>query len=117
MKRTDKIFLISKNTDMKNRPLLLLAIAGSFVGSISFFIRPEEHAILKYLLLSLAALVLLIFHFATLRQLVKKEKLNQSGKIFWTIVIICVPLIGNIIYLIINDAINSPQILKHAWLF
>lgn len=100
---------------MKNRGLLLLAIAGSLAESISFFIRPEKHAILKYLLLALAALVLLIFHVATLRQLVKKENLNQSGKIFWTIVIICVPLIGDIIFLIINDAINSPRILKHAW--
>ncbi|HKO79043.1 MAG TPA: PLDc N-terminal domain-containing protein [Chitinophagaceae bacterium] len=102
---------------MKNRHLFILAMIGSLVGSISFFIRPEQHAILKYWLLAFAALILLLFHFLTLRQLVKKENLGQSRRIFWTIVIICVPLIGNIIYLIINDAINSPQILKHAWLF
>ena len=102
---------------MKNRPLFILAMIGSLVGSISFFIHPEQHAILKYWLLAFAALVLLLFHFLTLRQLIKKENRNPSGKIFWTIVIICVPLIGDVIYLVINDAINSPQILKHAWLF
>jgi hypothetical protein len=101
---------------MKSGTLILLAIAGSLLGSISFFIRPEQHAFLKYLLLACAALVLLLFYFLTVRQVIKKQSLNPSEKIFWTIVIICVPLIGNVIYLIISSAVNGPQVLKHAWL-
>lgn len=61
---------------MKNRPLVLLAITGSLLGSKSFFIRPGQHAILKYWLLAFAALILLLFYFLTLRQVVKKEDLS-----------------------------------------
>jgi len=108
---------INKTTIMKNGSLLLLAIAGSLLGSISFFIQPEQHAFLKYLLLAFGALILLIFHFLTIRQVIKKGSSNPAEKIFWTIVILCVPLIGNVIYIIISSAVNSPQILKHPWQF
>lgn len=101
---------------MKNVPLILLVITGSLLGGISFFISPEQHASLKYLMLACAALILVAFYFLTIRQVIKKESLNPAEKIFWTIVIICVPLIGNVIYLIISNAVNGPQVLKHAWL-
>lgn len=101
---------------MKNGPLLLLAVAGSLLGGVSFFIRPEQQAFLKYFLLALAALILLAFYFLTIRQVIKKENFNPAEKIFWTIFILCVPLIGNVIYLIISSAVNGPQVLKHAWL-
>jgi sulfite exporter TauE/SafE len=102
---------------MKNGRLLLLAIIGSVIGGISFFIRPAEHAVIKYMLLAIAALIILLFHLLIFRQVLKKENLDSAERIFWTISIICLPLIGDIIYLIINDAVNRPQELKHAWFF
>jgi hypothetical protein len=100
----------------KNGRLLLLAMAGALIGGISFFIRPELHPVVKYLMLAFAALVLLVFYFLTIRQVIKKDNFNASEKICWTIVILCVPLIGNVIYLVISSAVNGPQVLKHAWL-
>ena len=99
----------------KNGRLLLIAMAGALIGGTSFFIRPELHPVVKYFLLALAALVLLVFYFLTIRQVIRKGNFNASEKIFWTIVILCVPLIGNVVYLVINGLANGPQVLKHTW--
>src|SRR5688500_9837138 len=100
---------------MKNGRLLVLAITGSVIGSISFFIRPEENPVIKYTLLTIAVLLIIIFHLLIFRQVLRKENLDPPEKIFWTIAIICLPLIGDIIYLIINDAVTRSQVMKHAW--
>jgi len=92
---------------MKNSRLLSLAIIGSATGGVGFFIRPEEHAFEKYLVLAIAALILMLFYFLTMRDVLKKENIDQQMRIFWIIVLICLPLIGDVIYLIINDAVNS----------
>ena len=100
--------------DMKNSHFLLLLIAGSITAGIGFFIRPEYHAFEKYLILGVSALILLLFYSLSFMDVLKNENLNQQRRIFWTIVIICVPLIGNVLYLIINDAINRPQQPKYS---
>ena len=103
--------------DMKNSHFLLLVIAGSITGCIGFFIPPEYHAFEKYLILGVSALILLLFYSLSFMDVLKNENLNQQRRIFWTIVIICVPLIGNVLYLIINDAINRQQQPKYFWDF
>jgi len=102
---------------MKNSSLLVLAITGSVAGGAGFFIRPEEHAFEKYSVLIGAALILIVFHFLTMRHLLKNENRDQQMRIFWIIVIICLPLIGDVLYLIINEAIKRQQQPKPAWNF
>jgi len=101
---------------MENSRFLLLAIAGSNIRSIGFFIRPQYHDFAKYLVLGGAAFILMLFYSLSF-DLLENENINQQRRIFRTIVIICVPLIGNVLYLIINDAYNRQQQPKHYWNF
>ena len=103
---------------MQNSRLLLLAIIGSVAGAVSFFIHPEKHAFEKYSILAVAALILMLFYFLTMKDVLKNENHDPQVRIFWIIVIICLPIIGDILYLIINDAIdNSQEKPKQSWGF
>ena len=103
---------------MQNSRILLLAIIGSVGGAVGFFIHPDKHAFEKYSILTGAALVLMLFYFQTMKDVLKNENHDPQVRIFWIIVIICLPLIGDILYLIINDAIdNSQEKPKQAWGF
>jgi len=38
--------------------------------------------------------------------------LKSERRIFWIVAIVCVPMIGNLIYIIVHDALTRKQILK-----
>ena len=58
---------------MKNDQLLLIAIAGSVIATIGFFIRPEGYATIKYVVSALAILIILAFYFLSFSQMRHKK--------------------------------------------
>ncbi len=92
---------------MKNNHLFLLAFIGSIIAAIGFFIRPELHPVLKFTILALAGVILIAFYLLTFNQMLHKKSIDSSKRIFWTIAIVCLPFIGNILYLILNDMSNT----------
>jgi len=53
-----------------------------------------------------------IFYLLTFLQVIRTRSLNSGRRIFWIIAIVCVPMIGNLIYIILHDADTRKQIPK-----
>jgi len=60
------------------------------------------------------ALMILLFYFITLFRVIKSAG-DSSKKIFWLIAIICVPVLGNIIYIIFLETANRKQEPQPIW--
>jgi hypothetical protein len=43
---------------------------------------------------------------------IKTPSLSGGKRIFWIVAIVCLPMIGNVIYLILQDAFTRKQIPK-----
>jgi phospholipase D-like protein len=53
-----------------------------------------------------------IFYVLTFMQVLKTPSLSPGRRIFWIVAIVCVPMIGNLIYLIMHDADVRKQVPK-----
>ena len=93
---------------MKNIRLLVLAAAG-FSVFIAGLVTSSAHWILHLSLLIAGATIILFFYFSTLVPVFKMARDDVPKKIFWLIAIICMPVIGNIIYLIFQETANRKQ--------
>ena len=96
---------------MKNFRLLLLLII-SFVLFIIGILIPGTRSPLHVSLLVAGTTLGFIFYLLTLRQVIKTPSLSSGRRIFWIVAIVCVPMIGNVIYLLIHDADTRKQIPK-----
>jgi hypothetical protein len=52
------------------------------------------------------------FYLLTLLQVIRTPTLSPGRRIFWIVAIVCLPMIGNLIYVIIHDADTRKQIPK-----
>jgi len=50
-----------------------------------------------------------VFYVLSFRQVLN---LKSERRIFWIVAIVCVPMIGNLIYIIVHDALTRRQIPK-----
>lgn len=96
---------------MKNLPLLILLIIAFALFMIGVFIPGTDRPL--HLIFIVGGTVLgFIFYLLTFIQVIRTPSLRSQRRIFWIIIIVCVPMVGNLIYLIIHDALTRKQVPK-----
>jgi len=96
---------------MKNLSLLILL----FVSFILFLVGisiPGRGTILHIIVVVTAVLLGFVFYVLTFHQVLTTPSLKGERRIFWIVAIVCLPMIGNLIYLIVHDALTRKQIPK-----
>jgi hypothetical protein len=96
---------------MKNLSLLILIITSFILFLVGVSI-PGREAPLHVILVVAGTALGFIFYVLTFMQVIKTPSLTAGRRIFWIVAIVCVPMIGNLIYVIIHDADVRKQIPK-----
>ena len=99
---------------MQNLKLLLLLCGGCILFVSGLFV-PVHYTTIRYSLMIAGTLLVLLFYFITLFQVIKTSSLNSSKRIFWLVAIICVPVIGNIIYVVFREMMTQRQKPSGIW--
>lgn len=103
-----------KKETMKNLSILLLLITGFILFLIGILIPGTGRPI--HIVFVVAGTTLgFIFYLLTFLQVLKTPTLRGERRIFWIVAIVCVPVIGNLIYVIIHDADVRKQVPKPDW--
>ena len=96
---------------MKNFSLLILLIISFILFMVGISIPGRGRPI--HVVFVVAGIITgFIFYLLTFRQVLKTPSLNSGRRIFWIVAIVCLPMIGNFIYIIIHDADTRKQIPK-----
>jgi len=93
---------------MKNLSLLILL----FVSFILFLVGisiPGRGAALHIIFVTTGIVLGFVFYVLSFRQVLN---LKSERRIFWIVAIVCVPMIGNLIYIIVHDTLTRRQIPK-----
>ena len=93
---------------MKNFSLLILL----FVSFILFLVGisiPGRRTTLHIIFVVTGVLLGFVFYSLSFKQVVS---LRSERRIFWIVAIVCLPMIGNLIYIIVHDALTRKQIPK-----
>jgi len=96
---------------MKNLSFLILLITSFILFLVGISIPGRETPL--HILFVVAGTVLgFIFYVLTFMQVLKTPSLTSGRRIFWIVAIVCLPMIGNLIYVIMHDADVRRQIPK-----
>ena len=96
---------------MKNLSLLILL----FVSFILFLVGisiPGRGTVLHILVVVTAVALGFVVYMITFHQVLTTPSLKGQRRIFWIVAIVCLPMIGNLIYIIVHDALTRKQIPK-----
>jgi hypothetical protein len=96
---------------MKNISLLFIVIAGValfMIGAIPHY----DHPAVSHVLMGAGAALIAIFYLVTLVQVIRSSTISNKRRIVWIIIIICAPLVGNLLFIIVHDAMISRQVAK-----
>lgn len=96
---------------MKNISLIILL----FVSFILFLVGvsiPGRDTALHIIVVVTAVLLGFAFYLLSFRQVLTTPDLKGERRIFWIVAIVCLPMIGNLIYIIVDDALTRRQIPK-----
>ena len=93
---------------MKNLGALILAAIGFTISIIALFLYQQNKQTGQELL-AIGGILLFIFYLIIFRQVIISDTIPKKRKIFWIIAIICVPVLANLIYVFIHDALTTPQ--------
>ena len=96
---------------MKNLSMLILLVSSAILFAIGISI-PGRESLLHIIFVVAGTALGFIFYMLTLLQVIRTPTLSPGRRIFWTVAIVCVPMIGNLIYIIIHDADTRKQIPK-----
>ena len=69
-----------------------------------------NHPVAGYILMGLGTLLVLAFYLLSLRQVIQSKTLRTSRRIVWIILIICAPVVGNLVYILFHDAQVSSRV-------
>ncbi|HEY4147422.1 MAG TPA: PLDc N-terminal domain-containing protein [Chitinophagaceae bacterium] len=83
--------------------LVPVGVATFMIGAIPHY----HHPVIGYILMGLAAMLIGAFYLHTLLEVLKSK---NKRRITWLIIIVCAPLVGNLIYFFFHDAFTSPQV-------
>jgi hypothetical protein len=99
------------NAHMKTySPLLLVAVAFIlFLVGISI---PGIDSPLHIIVVVISVLLGFIFYLRIFLEVLKSRELNSGERTLWTVAIVCLPIIGNILYVLIHNSAASRQIPK-----
>src|SRR5258708_39711372 len=93
---------------MKHSRFLWLIATGTLLFAIGLFV-PASFNVMRLGLLLGGAGVVFIFYLLTLIDLLKSKSIRPSRKILWLILIVCVPVLGNLLYIIMLDSMTQRQ--------
>ena len=96
---------------MKNFSLLVVLMTSAILFAIGISI-PGRESLLHIIFVVAGTALGFIFYMLTLMQVIRTASLSPGRRIFWIVAIVCVPMIGNLIYIIIHDADTRKQIPK-----
>lgn len=96
---------------MKKLRVLWWLIAGSVVFAAGLFATVDQ-SFIKYSLLAAGAVIVSVFYIKTITTLLRSETMGRQRKMFWLIVIVCVPIMGNLAFVIIQSTLSTRQIPK-----
>ena len=74
-----------------------------------------DHKVAGEGLIIFSVLTTLVFYFITLADVIKAFSRGYSKRLFWLVAIICLPVIGNIIYIIFLETANKKQEPHGVW--
>ncbi|HSC40219.1 MAG TPA: PLDc N-terminal domain-containing protein, partial [Chitinophagaceae bacterium] len=87
---------------MKNISLILIALAG-VVLFLAGAVPRYNHPVAGDILMAAGALMVFAFYLTTLLQVIRSRSIRNSRRIVWIILIICAPVVGNLIYILFHD--------------
>ncbi len=93
---------------MKNLSLLILLVISFILFLIGISI-PGRGTTLHVIVVVTSIVLGFVFYAVSFKQVLS---LKSERRIFWIVAIVCVPMIGNLIYLIVHDALTRKQIPK-----
>jgi hypothetical protein len=96
---------------MKNLSLLVLLIVSAILFAIGVFI-PDRTSALHITFVVAGTALGFIFYLLTFFQVIRTPSLSSGRRIFWIVAIVCLPMIGNVIYIIMHDADVRKQVPK-----
>lgn len=96
---------------MKNLSVLILLIV-SFVLFLVGVSVPGTGRPLHIIFVVAATTLGFVFYLITFMRAIKTPSLSQGRRIFWIVAIICLPVIGSVLFTIIHDADVTKQIPK-----
>ena len=96
---------------MKNLSLLILLIVSFILFLIGVSI-PGTGTVLHVIFVVAGTFLGFVFYVLTLTQVLKTASLSPGRRVFWIVAIVCLPMIGNLIYLIMHDADVRKQVPK-----
>jgi len=96
---------------MKYLSLLILLIISFILFMIGIFIPGPGRPL--HIIFVVAGVILgFIFYLLTFRDVLTTRFLRGGKRIFWIVAIVCVPMIGNLIYIILQSAFTKKQVPK-----
>jgi NADH:ubiquinone oxidoreductase subunit 6 (subunit J) len=96
---------------MKNLPLLILLIVSFILFLVGVSI-PGRGTALHIIVVVTAVALGFVFYILTFHQVLTSPSLKGQRRIFWIVTLVCLPMIGNLIYIIVHDALTRKQIPK-----
>jgi hypothetical protein len=93
---------------MQNLKLLLLLCGGCILFVSGLFV-PLHYTTIRYGLMIAGTMLVLLFYFITFFRVIKTSSLSSQRRIFWLVAIICLPVIGNIVYVVFSEMITQRQ--------
>jgi hypothetical protein len=99
---------------MKNLSLLVLLFISFilFLVGISIPGRGTALHILFVVTSIILGLTFYMLYMLSFHQVLTTPSLKGERRIFWIVAIVCLPMIGNLIYIIVQDALTRAQIPK-----
>ena len=94
---------------MKNISLILIVLAGIalfMAGAIPHYNYP----VIRDILMAAGCVLVFAFYLISLLQVIRSRSIANSRRIIWVILIICVPIAGNLIYILFHDAQVSSRV-------
>jgi hypothetical protein len=96
---------------MKNLSLFIL-LCVSFILFLVGISIPGRVTTLHIIVVVTAVVLGFVFYGLSLHQVLTTPSLRGERRIFWIVAIVCLPMIGNLIYIIVHDALTRRQIPK-----
>jgi hypothetical protein len=94
---------------MKNFSLLIL-LAVSFILFLVGVSIPGRQKPIHIILVVLGVVLGFIFYLLTFYLIRKKASLGRGERMLWTVAIVILPMIGNMLYILIHDLSSSKQV-------
>ena len=102
---------LKKNT-MKIFSLLPLLIVAFLLFMIGVSI-PGTSKPLHIIFVVTGVIAGFIFYLLTFRDALTTPSLNKGQRLLWTVAIVCVPVIGNLLYVLIHGTVIKNQVPKY----